>query len=292
MDRVSFFDEIESNKRKSIALTLLVVLFLSILIYVISMLFDPATGMLITIFGLVIIVANLYTSYFYGDKIVLKYMNAKPAEGSKYIYLNNAVESMALAAGLPAPKVYVVESNEINAFATGRDPQHSSIAVTTGLLEKLNRQELEGVIGHEMSHVRNYDIRFMMLVAVMVGLVAILSELFLRSLRGSSDNKKAGMLIIVGIVLAIFAPIIVRLVQAAVSRKRELLADAGSVQLTRNSDELASALQKIAKNNKGNMQVSEAVSHLFFVDPVTSALDALYATHPPVNERIEKLRAM
>jgi heat shock protein HtpX len=185
----------------------------------------------------------------------------------------------------------------MNAFATGKDPNHASIAVTTGLLENLKRDELEGVIGHEMSHVRNYDIRFATYIAVLVGLVAILSDLLMRSFwygggRRDKEEKGFGLLIIVGLILAIFAPIIVRLVQFAVSRRREFLADASSAELTRYPEGLASALEKIMKVNEGKMKVSEAVSHLFFVDPKRSALDSLYATHPPIKERIKILRSM
>jgi heat shock protein HtpX len=185
----------------------------------------------------------------------------------------------------------------MNAFATGKNPQHASIAVTTGLLENLKRDELEGVIGHEMSHIRNYDIRFATYIAVLVGLVAILSDLLMRSFwyggrRNRDEEKGFGLLIIVGLILAIFAPIIVRLVQFAVSRRREFLADASSAELTRYPEGLASALEKIMKVNEGKMKVSEAVSHLFFVDPKRSALDSLYATHPSIKERIKILRSM
>ncbi len=171
--------------------------------------------------------------------------------------------------------------------------------MTTGLLENLRRDEVEGVIGHEMSHIRNYDIRFATLVAVLVGLTAIISYMFLRSLRhmkfsGGKGKSGAGIIVIliIAVIFAIFAPIVTRLVQAAVSRKREFLADAGSAKLTRYPDGLAKALEKIRKTNKGKMKVSEAVSHLFFTDPTHSPLDRLFATHPPLNQRIKVLRAM
>jgi len=201
---------------------------------------------------------------------------------------------LKLAAGIPKPKIYVIESDDINAFATGKDPKHASLAVTTGLLKNLKRDEIEGVIGHELSHVKNYDIRFATLVAVLVGLVAIISHMFLRtfSFGGKRDRDKGGILILIGLILAIFAPIVARLVQFAVSRRREYLADASSVQLTRYPEGLASALEKIMKINTGKMKVSEAVSHLFFTDPNKSALDSLYATHPPIKERIKILRSM
>jgi len=195
----------------------------------------------------------------------------------------------------------VIESEEMNAFATGRDPEHASVAVTTGLIKGTNRLELEGVVAHEMSHIRNRDILFMTLVAVLVGLAAIVSHLILRSFRyggvrrGDRGKRGGGLEVAVlaaGFILAIFAPIVVRLVQFAVSRRREFLADSSAVEITRYPDGLASALEKIMKKNQGKMDVSEAVSHLFFVDPKHSALDALYATHPPMEERIRRLRAM
>jgi len=300
--RTNFQSEISSNKVKSYLLVGVVFLFLCALIYVIAQLWDPAyAGVSITI-GLVFVALYMFTSYYYGDKIVLASTNAKPIDTNtqKGAFINNVVESLCIAARIPKPKIYIIESTEMNAFATGRDPEHSSIAFTTAIVDRLNRTELEGVAAHELSHVSNYDIRFAMIVAVMVGLVAILADILTRSMwyggtRGRSDNDSrggSGVLIIIGIVLAIFAPIIVRIVQASISQKREYLADASGARLTRYPEGLASALEKISGNNKGNMKVNEAVSHLFFFDPVKSSLDGLFATHPPVQERIKKLRAM
>ncbi len=247
-------------------------------------------------FGMIIIFVYTYGSYNYGDRIVLAATKAKPVkEGDRrYIHLINAVDGLSIAAGIPKPKIYVIESDDINAFATGKNPERASVAVTTGLLKNLKRDEIEGVIGHELSHIKNYDIRFATLVAVLVGLVAIISHMFLRTFRfgGKRDRDKGGLLILIGFILAIFAPIVVRLVQFAISRRREFLADSSSVQLTRYPEGLASALEKIKNINKGKMKVSEAVSHLFFTDPNRSALDSLYATHPPLNERIKILRSM
>jgi len=234
----------------------------------------------------------------YGDRVVLAATKAKlvKEDDRRYTHLINVVDGLSIAAGIPKPKIYVIESDEINAFATGRDPQHSSVAVTTGLLKNLKRDEIEGVIGHELSHIRNYDIRFATFVAVLVGLIAILSYMFRRTFWYGGGKKggrdKGGLLLLIGFILAIFAPIIVRLVQLAISRKREYLADASSVQLTRYPDGLASALEKIKNINKGKMKVSEAVSHLFFTDPNKSGLDSLYATHPPLEKRIKILRSM
>lgn len=296
MEKVSFYDQISKNKRNSIILTILVVGMLFLLLYVFSQIYDPTLTTFFLFFGGIFVIADAFISWRYGDKIVLAATGAQPARPRDHIYLINTVEGLALAAGIPTPKAYVMDSPEINAFATGRDPEHASVAVTTGLLQLCNREELEGVIGHELSHVKNYDIRFATLIAVLVGLVAILSDMFLRSYRfrgsGKREEKGGGMIIIIGFLLAIISPVIVRLVQAAISRRREFMADADGVKLTRYPPGLASALEKIKKYNKGNMQVSEAVSHLFFTDPNKSALDAVFATHPPIDERIKVLRQM
>jgi len=299
MEKTSFYDQMERNKRDSILLILVVFVFLIALIFTIGLLYSPESSFFFLTIALVITLIHIFVSYNYGDSIVLRSVNARPADERKEIYLINTVEGLAIAAGLPAPKVYVIDSPEMNAFATGKDPQHASIAVTSGLLQKLNRSELEGVIGHEMSHIRNYDIRFATLVAVLIGLVAIISNIFVRSmwLGGGNRNERKGggiviLLVIVGILLAVLAPVFTRLAQAMISRRREYLADASSAELTRNPEGLASALEKIRNVNTGKMPVSEAVSHLFFVDPTKSALDSLFATHPPIEKRIKVLRSM
>ncbi|MCX6776320.1 MAG: M48 family metalloprotease [Candidatus Micrarchaeota archaeon] len=299
MEKTSFYDQMERNKRDSILLILVVFVFLIALIFTIGLLYSPESSFFFLTIALIITLIHIFVSYNYGDSIVLRSVNARPADERKEIYLINTVEGLAIAAGLSAPKVYVIDSPEMNAFATGKDPQHASIAVTSGLLQKLNRSELEGVIGHEMSHIRNYDIRFATLVAVLIGLVAIISNIFVRSMwlgGGNRDERKGGgiviLLVIVGILLAVLAPVFTRLAQAMISRRREYLADASSAELTRNPEGLASALEKIRNVNTGKMQVSEAVSHLFFVDPTKSALDSLFATHPPIEKRIKVLRSM
>ena len=296
MQRISFYDQIAKNKRNSVILTIFVVGLVVGLVFTIGYIFFPSLAIFFLIFAVVLMAGHVYLSYNYGDSIVLKATNAKPADPVKHIHLINTVEGLSIAAGIPPPKVYVVEDPEINAFACGKNPNHASIAVTTGALKNLNRVELEGVVGHEISHIKNYDIRFMTLIAVLVGLAAILSYMLLRAYwyggRGNKRGGKEGLLIIVGFILAILAPIVSRLVQAMVSRRREFLADASSVQLTRYPEGLASALEKIKKKNSGKMNVSESISHLFISDPNRSPLDALFATHPPLEKRIEVLRAM
>jgi heat shock protein HtpX len=300
MEKVNIFDQVGKNKRNSVLLSFLVFVILFTLIYFISEIFLPEIAFFMLIFAFFFIVIDIYVSYNYGDRLVLKAVNAKPADERQHRHLIDTVEGLAIAAGIPKPQVYVMESSEINAFACGKDPKNSSICVTTGLLENLKRDEIEGVIGHEMSHIRNYDIRFATLVAVLVGLAAIVSYMFLRNLRfggiRSGDNKKGGAVIlvmfIIAVLLAIIAPLVTRLVQAAISRRREFLADASGAELTRYPDGLADALEKIKKINEGKMNVSESISHLFISDPTKSPLDNLFATHPPVEERIKILRAM
>jgi len=300
MQRRSFHDEQSRNRRDSLLLAVIVSAVLFALIVSISYLWAPDAVYVMVPISLIFVFIYTWSSYQYGDRVVLSSTGAVPAEGPQYTYLNDTVEGLAIAAGIPKPKVYVVPSDELNAFATGKDPEHASVAVTSGLMRALDRQELEGVIAHELSHVRNRDIQFMTLVAVLVGLVGILSHMILRSYwwggrRGRRDRDRGniGLIIVaVGFVLAIFAPILTRIVQLAVSRRREYMADASGAELTRYPDGLADALEKIGKHNRGDMKVSEAVSHLFIADPNRSALDALYATHPPIEERIKRLREM
>ncbi len=297
--RVSMFDEIASNKRKSIMLMLLMAAVLMALVLAISYAFAPEYATIILLFAGIFVIVNTLVSYKYGGRIALASVGAYPADEKKHIYLINTVEGLAIAAGIPKPKCYIIPSKELNAFACGKDPEHASIAVTEGLMQATNRQELEGVVAHEMSHIRNYDIRFATLISVLVGMAAIISYMFLRSMLFTGGGRGRGrgggghaLILIIAIILAIVAPLVVRLVQLAVSRKREYLADASGAQLTRYPDGLASALEKIAKYNRGEMKVSEAVSHMFFSDPTHSALDAVWSTHPPIQERIKKLRAM
>lgn len=298
MAKTTFSDEIVKNKRLSFILAITVSLILFFLIYFITYFLIPELILIVLPISLILVVIYTYSSYRYGDSIILSTTNAKPAEQKEHQYLLDTVEGLSIASGLPTPKTYVIENQDLNAFATGRNPENASIAVTTGLINTLDRQELEGVIAHEISHIKNRDILFMTLVAVLVGLAAILSQLIIRSiwLGGQRSRRdKGGLIIIVfiiGIILAIFAPIATRLVQFAVSRKREYLADASGASITRYPEGLASALEKIANTNKGRINVSEAVSHLFFVDPQKSSLDSLFATHPPIRERIKRLREM
>jgi heat shock protein HtpX len=245
------------------------------------------------------IFANVF-SYWYSDKIVLKLTGAKEVTRETHIDLLNIVENLSITAGLPMPKVYVVEDSAPNAFATGRDPEHAAIAVTTGLLTILEKEELEGVIAHEMAHVANRDILLSTVVVVLVGLIAILSDIFLRSImygsrHRSSDNGKGGVvLFFIGVVLAILTPIIAVIIQLAISRKREYLADSAGSLLTRYPEGLANALEKISHHSQPMQKATNATAHLFIANPFAGKkkkfLHGLFLTHPPMEERITRLR--
>ncbi len=237
-------------------------------------------------------------SYYYSDKVVLSISGAREVTAGENAFLHNTVEGLAIAAGIPKPRVYVIDDPAPNAFATGRDPEHAAIAVTQGLLDKMSRQELEGVLAHEMSHIENFDIRFSTMVVVLVGTIALLRDFFWRDLRygrGRSRDSSSGMLWVVGIVLAILAPIIAQLIQLAISRQREYLADMNGARLTRNPEGLASALTKLEADKEALAVANKATAHLYIVNPLHDwggKLNGLFDTHPPIEERIRRLRAL
>jgi len=237
-------------------------------------------------------------SYWYSDKMVIKMSGAVPATREKYFDLWNAVENLSITAGLPMPALYVIEDPSPNAFATGRNKEHSAVAVTTGLLEILDKTELEGVIAHELSHIGNRDILLGTVVVVLVGFIAIISDMFMRASFSGGNNGRAGLpILIIGILLSILAPIVAKIIQLAISRKREFLADASGALLTRYPEGLASALEKISTYPHGLQRVSTATAHLYISNPLKdgktmSFLNKLFATHPPADERIKVLREM
>ncbi len=244
-----------------------------------------------------------FVSYWYSDKIVLKISKAKEIEKKDAPELYNVVENLAITAGLPMPKLYLVNEQAPNAFATGRNPEHAVVAVTRGLLERLDRTELEGVLSHELSHIGNRDILLSTVVVVLVGFIALLSDFFLRSMFwgrfGGSDRGRGeggAILMLVGIALAILAPIATTLIQLAISRKREFLADASGALLTRYPDGLASALEKISKDSTPMRVANKATNHLWLSEPrrpgIKQKVSGLWATHPPIAERIRRLKEM
>jgi len=293
--RIDFRDQISKNKRKSFFLIVILFLVFVLLGYVISKAFDPGYFFIIMIISIIFSVSYILLSYYNSSKIAIVSVGAKKASRKEYRDYYNLVEGLTLASGLPMPKLYVMPSNQINAFASGRNPENSIVCVTEGALKKLERRELEGVLAHELGHIGNYDIRYMTLVAVMVGLIAIVSEIFLRSLwfRGGNggENKGQAVFLIIGIVLAILAPIVVYFVQLSISRKHEYSADATAVKFTRYPDGLIKALKKIKQDynlDSKEKKVSKAVAPLFFANP----FKGIGSTHPPIDKRIEALERM
>ncbi|MFH1500979.1 MAG: M48 family metallopeptidase [archaeon] len=298
--RVSFHDQIQRNKIKSVLLIISIVVFFIIVGFVISMALDPGYFFVIMIFSIIISMIYVITGYYNSDKIAIASVRAKLASSTEHRQLFHAVEGLTIASGLPMPKIYIMENEQINAFASGRDPEHAVICVTTGAIKKLNKQELEGVIGHELSHIANYDIRFMTLTAVLVGMIAIFSQIFLRSLwySGGSrdrDSKGGAILLLIGIILAILAPLVANLVSFAISRKREFAADASAVKFTRYPPGLKSALKKIQSEHVSEQEkrkINKAVAPLFMSDPYRKKVQGLFSTHPPIEKRIAILEKM
>ena len=295
MAKTSFYDAISGNKRNSVLLIILTFAFFVFLGWTISKAFMPGYFFAIMAFSIVFSLIYILSTYYNCDKIALWSVSAKPAD-SHYKHQQNMVEGLALAAGIPTPKLFIMQNEQINAFASGRDPKHAVICLTTGAVENLNDKELEGVIAHEMSHIKNFDVRFMTLVAVMVGAIAIFSEMFLRSLwygghRDSDSGKGNAIFFLIAILLAIIAPLVVKIVQLSISRKREYLADASSVQLTRYPPGLISALKKIVLKNKP-IKVSSAMKPLFFAETLPEKTQSMFSTHPPVSARIRALQEM
>jgi heat shock protein HtpX len=291
--RIDFRDQISWNKYKSYFLMIIIFAVIVLFGYVISMAFEPGYFFVIMIISIIFSIGYILISFYNSDKIALASVGAKPADRSKHKQFYDLVEGLTIASGLPMPKLYVMPSQQINAFASGRNPKNAVVCVTEGALERLDKRELEGVLAHELGHVGNYDIRYMTLVAVMVGMIAIISQIFLRSLwfkggGGDRNSKGNAIFILIGVVLAILAPIVVQLVQLSISRKREYSADATAVQFTRNPTGLIGALKKIKNENLEEPKVSKAVAPLFFANP----LKGLTSTHPSLEKRIEILERM
>jgi heat shock protein HtpX len=295
MQRLSFHNEIRRNKRNSYLLIGIVLIILLALIYTIGFAFGGDFFFIIIIAGTIISILYVVGGYYKSADLAIAASNAKPARGEQYRQYHNLVEGLCLASGLPKPKLYIMNNQQINAFASGRDPKHAVICVTDGALSKLTKQELEGVLSHELSHIANYDIRFMTLTAVLVGMIAIISQIFLRSIfwssmtgrRNSRDNSNA-IFMIIGIVFAILAPIVVALVQLAISRKREYAADSSAVKFMRTPTGLIGALKKIQSNQP--MKISGAVAPLFLAKPTKEK--EWFQTHPPLAKRITRLERM
>ena len=290
------YDFISSNKRKSAVLMVIFFAFVLGIGYLLDYRYEFGGGAIA--FAAIYASVSGLVGYFSGDKIALRVSGAKPVTETDNPYLYRMVDNLCITTGTPTPKVHVIDDPAINAFATGRDPEHASIAVTTGALKKLENEELEGVLAHELSHVRNYDIRLMTLVIILVGMISILSDFFFRSMifggnRRVRDRDNGGLLMIIGLVLMILAPLISQLIRLAVSRRREFLADSSAVLITRFPEGLARALDKIRQDNQPMQRKSTATAHLFIANPLNgNAVTKLFSTHPPIEDRIAALRTM
>jgi heat shock protein HtpX len=291
--------EIDSNKKKTWLILILMPMLIIGLAYVFSYEYPVILPIAIVIAGL-----QAWAGYFYSDKIALAVSGAREIDKQSNPEIYRMVENLAITAGLPMPRVYLINDEAPNAFATGRDPKHSAIALTTGLIQKLEKSEIEGVIAHELAHIQNYDIRLMTVMVVMVGIVALMADFFLRMSfwgRGRKRDSNSGIdsfLAILGIVLAILAPLFASIINLAMSRRREYLADASGALLTRYPEGLASALEKISADRTTLASANRATAHLFISNPLKNKKDGgnffadLFSTHPPSVDRVKKLRGM
>ena len=299
---MNIYNAITANIWKSYFIMALFILFAGTVAYVIG----RATGAGASWGIIVFIISIIYSfiSYFYSDKIVLATSGARQIKKKDNPELFHIVENLAIGDGIPMPRVYIINDPSPNAFATGRDPKHAAVAATTGILERLNKAELEGVLAHELSHVKNYDTRLMAITAVIIGFISLLTNMFMNTLfwggfrnNDNRNNNSQAIFLVIALILAILAPIIATLIQLAVSRRRELLADASGALLTRYPEGLASALEKISSDPRPLRTASEATAHLFIVNPFKNKgfngwLTNLFSTHPPIEERIKILRSM
>lgn len=293
---LNVYEQLDRNKRRSTAVVICFFIFITLVTYVIGRVLNYGTSFI----GIALVISGLssFFGYWYSDKIILGISGARPADKTRDFLFYTVVENISIGADLPMPKLYVIEDTAPNAFATGRDKDKSVICATTGLLDKLDRTELEGVIGHEMSHIKNYDMLLMSVVAVLVGMVTLLGDFFLRSRVRKSNNQGGEIFVLVGIIFLILSPIIAQLIQLSISRRREYLADAGSVMITRQPSGLISALKKISSDTEPLEAANKATAHLYIVSPFkgkkggAGMFAGLFNTHPPVEDRIKALEEM
>lgn len=291
------FEDIKRNKMKSWFIVLLFLVFISFIVYYICMALD--LGEMSIIIAITFSILSTWGSYYYSDKIVLTLNKARPATKEENLKLVNILDALVVSSGLPCtPKLYIVEDVQPNAFATGRNPENAVICVTTGLLDKLEYYELEGVIAHEMAHIKNYDIRLSAVISVMVGFVVMLSDWFTRiafggGSRDSDDDSKGNAIVmLIGLIFLILAPIFGKLMQLAISRKREFLADATAIQFTRNPDGLISALEKISDDPNELKSANKSTENMYIANPFRNKNKSsnLWSTHPSIEDRVEALR--
>ncbi|MFH1257117.1 MAG: M48 family metallopeptidase [Candidatus Diapherotrites archaeon] len=297
---MNVYQQISSNKTKSILLFSFFFLAILFLGWVIGEITGFGAGALVIAFILAVLLS--FFSYYYSDSIVLKISRAREVKREEFPFLFDIVQAVAMGAGVPKPRLYVINDTAPNAFATGRNPQHSVICVTTGLLQKLDRNELEAVIAHEMSHIKNYDMLVMTVSVVLVGVIVLLSDFILRSFlwgRRGGNSRESGslglVLIAIGILFAVLSPFIATIIRLAISRKREFLADADSALMTHNPEALASALLKISNDKEPLEAANKATAHLYIINPLkehASFMNNLFSTHPPIEARVKALRGM
>lgn len=299
---INVYEQVDRNKRRSTIIMVSFVVLITLMAWVLARVLGYGPGVV----GLALIFAGLmsFASYWWSDKIILTISGARPADRKRDFHFFTVTENLSMASQIPMPKLYVIEDSAPNAFATGRDPKHAVVCATRGLLDKLNRSELEGVVAHELSHITNYDTRLMSIVTILVGMVTLLADWFLRGMRfGARDqDRKEGnlgaILFLLGIVLVLLSPLIAKLIQLALSRRREFLADAGAVMLTRYPEGLARALEKIAADKEPLEVANKATAHLYIANPLKNRHDrigwfaSLFNTHPPVEERVKALKEM
>lgn len=286
-------EESRNNKIHSFVIVSIFTVFVSIIIYFVCYYFE--LGPFSIVIALAFSFISSFISYYNSDKIVLSMNGARPANEEEDKMLSNILDGLCISSGLPTPKLYIIDDPSPNAFATGRNPENAVICFTTGIIEKLNREELEGVMAHELSHIKNYDILLSTVVSIFVGMVVMLSDILLRSriLRTKSDSKSKanGILMLVGLLLLVLSPIFTTLMQLALSRKREYLADSTAVEFTRNPEGLANALIKISSDNEPLKTANKATAHMYISEPYKKSLNAnsLFSTHPPIQERVDRL---
>lgn len=291
---INVYEQVSRNKIRSSIIIALFTVFILAVTYLIVYSFNLSNAYLFI--ALIFSIGSSLGSYFYGDKIVLALNQARPASREEFFNFYTVTENLCIGAGMPLPKIYVIDSPAMNAFATGRDPEHAVVCATTGLLQKLNRSEVEAVIAHELSHVQNYDIRLMMIVSILIGTLSILINMTTNSFffgRDRDDDNKSPIFAIIGIILIIFAPLIAQLVQLAISRRREYLADASGVKLTRQPQSLIDALLKISGDDNHLASASTATASLYISNPFKgNKVASLFSTHPPIEDRVKALQSM